>query len=88
MGDYKMNTKKMTDDIIEETDKIIKKFGTRMAGTKASLDTADYLYEDAKGYSDSTHIDDFYIHKGAFLGWINILVFILLGLFSLFLSWK
>jgi hypothetical protein len=74
MGDYKMNTKKMTDDIIEETDKIIKKFGTRMAGTKASLDTASYLYEDAKGYSDSTHIDDFYIHKGAFLGWINILV--------------
>ncbi len=69
-----MNTKKMTDDIIEETDKIIKKFGTRMAGTKASLDTASYLYEDAKGYSDSTHIDDFYIHKGAFLGWINILV--------------
>jgi hypothetical protein len=74
MGDYKMNTKKMTDDIIEETDKIIKKFGTRMAGTKASLDTADYLYEDAKGYSDSTHVDNFYIHKGAFLGWINILV--------------
>lgn len=69
-----MNTKKMTDDIIEETDKIIKKFGTRMAGTKASLDTADYLYEDAKGYSDSTHVDNFYIHKGAFLGWINILV--------------
>lgn len=69
-----MNTKKMTGDVIEETDKIIKKFGTRMAGTKASLDTADYLYEDAKGYSDSTHIDDFYIHKGAFLGWINILV--------------
>ncbi len=69
-----MNFNKITDDVIKETDTIINQFGPRLAGTKASLDTADYLYEDAKGYSDNVYKEDFYINKGAFLGWINILV--------------
>ncbi len=60
-----MNFNKITDDVIKETDTIINQFGPRLAGTKASLDTADYLYEDAKGYSDNVYKEDFYINKGA-----------------------
>lgn len=69
-----MDKDKIAHDVINETDKIIKLFGPRLAGTKASLDTADYLYEDAKKYSDKVFKEDFYINKGAFLGWIKILV--------------
>lgn len=69
-----MNLDKVTSDVITETDKIIKKFGPRLAGTNASLATADYLYEDGKNYSDAMYQEDFYINKGAFLGWINLLV--------------
>lgn len=69
-----MDKDKIAHDVINETDKIIKLFGPRLAGTKACLDTADYLYEDAKKYSDKVFKEDFYINKGAFLGWIKILV--------------
>lgn len=69
-----MDKDKITKNVIDETDKIIKLFGPRLAGTKACLDTADYLYEDAKRYSDKVFKEDFYINKGAFLGWIKILV--------------
>lgn len=69
-----MDKDKTTKNVIDETDKIIKLFGPRLAGTKACLDTADYLYEDAKKYSDKVFKEDFYINKGAFLGWIKILV--------------
>lgn len=69
-----MKTEQMTKEVIKETDKIIKQFGPRLAGTKASLDTADYLYDDGISYSDEMYKEDFYINKGAFLGWINILV--------------
>src|SRR5690554_5194283 len=69
-----MKTEQMTKEVIKETDKIIKQFGPRLAGTKASLDTADYLYDDGISYSDEMYKEDFYINKGAFLGSINILV--------------
>lgn len=69
-----MNINKVTKDIINDTDDIINKFGPRLAGTKASLNTADYLYEQAKNYSDKSFKEDFKINKGAFFGWINILV--------------
>lgn len=69
-----MDKDKIAHDVINETDKIIKLFGPRLAGTKACLDTADYLYEDAKKYSDKVFKEYFYINKGAFLGWIKILV--------------
>ncbi|HQC30494.1 MAG TPA: M28 family peptidase [Acholeplasmataceae bacterium] len=82
-----MDFEKLTNDVINETDVIIKKFGPRLAGTKPSVDTADYLYNDAKNYSDEIHTDDFKISKGAFLGWINILVIAyLIGLVFLILK--
>lgn len=83
-----MNIDKLTKDVINETDEIIKKFGPRLAGTKASLDTADYLFNEAKEYSDQTFSEDFYINKGAFLGWINLLVICyLLGFVSFVLGY-
>jgi len=83
-----MNIDKLTRDVINETDEIIKKFGPRLAGTKASLDTADYLFNEAKEYSDQTFSEDFYINKGAFLGWINLLVICyLLGFVSFVLGY-
>lgn len=83
-----MNIDKLTKDVINETDEIIKKFGPRLAGTKASLDTADYLFNEAKEYSDQTFSENFYINKGAFLGWINLLVICyLLGFVSFVLGY-
>jgi hypothetical protein len=67
--------KDYTEQVYQETQKIIDKFGPRLAGDKASLDTADYLLESFEKISDKAEKEDFYIHKGAFLGWIKILVF-------------
>jgi len=53
---------------------MINKIGPRLAGTKASLDAADYLYQEMSSFTDSTKKEEFIIHKGAFLGWIRILV--------------
>lgn len=83
-----MNLDKLTNNVIQETDEMIKTFGPRLAGTKASTDTANHLYEKAKIFSDDAKIEDFYINKGAFLGWINILViFYVLGLISFILNY-
>lgn len=82
-----MNLEKLTNNVLNETDEIIKKFGPRLAGTKASLDTADYLYEQGKNYSDQIYQDNFKINKGAFFGWINILVlFYVIGFIALILD--
>lgn len=67
--------KEYTEQVYEETQKIIDKFGPRLAGDRASLETADYLLENFEKISDHAEKEDFYIHKGAFLGWIKILVF-------------
>lgn len=66
--------KNIKNKVLKETKDIVEKFGPRLAGTKAALDTADYLYDEALKYSDSTYKQDFYINKGAFLGWIKIIV--------------
>ncbi|MGI6714500.1 MAG: M28 family metallopeptidase [Bacilli bacterium] len=69
-----MNSKQISTEVIKETKAMVEKFGPRIAGTKAALAAADELYEDAKNYSDEAHQEDFFVHKGAFLGWINVLV--------------
>ncbi|BCR36269.1 M28 family metallopeptidase [Mariniplasma anaerobium] len=67
--------KDYTEQVYEETQKIIDKFGPRLAGDQASLDTADHILDSFKKISDQSEKEDFYIHQGAFLGWIKILVF-------------
>lgn len=66
---------KYTEEIYEESQKIIDLFGPRLAGTKSSLDAADYLYDSINEFADESAKESFHIHKGAFLGWIRILVF-------------
>jgi len=70
----KETLKTYTEEIYEESQKIIDLFGPRLAGTKSALDTADYLYDSVNDYADEASKEEFYIHQGAFLGWIRILV--------------
>ncbi|MDC0559090.1 M28 family metallopeptidase [Candidatus Izimaplasma bacterium] len=56
------------------TKKVIDKIGPRLAGTKDSLDAAEMLKEEIKTYTDNVELEEFNVYKGAFLGWIRILV--------------
>ncbi|MDY0277101.1 MAG: M28 family peptidase [Acholeplasma sp.] len=69
-----MNLDKMTSNVFKETDDVIKKYGPRLAGTKKDIEAANYLYDRAKTFSDSAHIEEFNVYKGAFFGWIKFLV--------------
>lgn len=62
-------------EVFKHTQEIIDKFGPRLAGDKASHDAAEHIYNLFDKSSDQTQKEDFYIHQGAFLGWIKILVF-------------
>lgn len=82
-----MNINDMQKEVFERVDRLIKKHGPRLAGTKASLNCADDLYDELLTFSDKTKKDDFDVYKGAFLGWIRILVFsYVLGLVFLWLN--
>lgn len=67
--------KKHTEDVYEETQKIIDLFGPRLAGTKSALDTGDYIFDSINEFTDDAGKEEFNIYQGAFLGWIRILVF-------------
>ena len=67
--------KKHTEDVYEETQKIIDLFGPRLAGTKSALDTGDYIFDSINEFADDAGKEEFNIYQGAFLGWIRILVF-------------
>lgn len=83
----KEHIQQLTDNVFTETQTIIDKFGPRLAGTKSSLDTANYLFEHYKEFADDMKTEDFYIHKGAFFGWIKILVInYLLSVLAIFLK--
>lgn len=70
-----MNINDMQKEVFERVDLLIKKHGPRLAGTDASLKCADDLYDEISTFADKTKKEDFYVYKGAFLGWIRILVF-------------
>jgi hypothetical protein len=69
-----INFNTMTDRVFNYTEKLIKKFGPRKAGSIASQDCADEIYNDMKHFADDARIEEFGVHAGAFLGWIRILV--------------
>lgn len=64
----------MQKEVFNRVDRLIKKHGPRLAGSKACLDAGDDLFEELKSFSDSVFQEDFYINQGAFLGWIRLLV--------------
>jgi aminopeptidase YwaD len=70
-----MNKLILRQEVFRKTQDLINQHGPRLAGTESDLHAADTLYEDMKSFADHAHQDDFYIHQGAFLGWIRILVF-------------
>lgn len=56
------------------TEKVIDTIGPRLAGSKASLEAADMIYNEINEFTDKADKEHFILHKGAFLGWIRILV--------------
>jgi hypothetical protein len=70
-----MNKLILRQEVFRKTQDLINQHGPRLAGTESDLHAADTLYEDMKSFADHAHQDDFFIHQGAFLGWIRILVF-------------
>ncbi len=69
-----MHYDKLAHDVFSWVDEKIKKHGPRLAGDEASRNAADDIYQDMEKFADHVGKDDFYIHQGAFLGWIRILV--------------
>lgn len=79
---------KIQREVFQRVERLIKKHGPRLAGTKASLDAADDMYQELSSFSDHAHQEEFYVYKGAFLGWIRILVVCyLLGIIFLWLNY-
>jgi hypothetical protein len=66
-------------------DTLIKSYGPRLAGTNPSLQTAKSLEKTMKSFCDKSSLDEFSIHKGAFLGWIDMLV--IAYLLSILMLW-
>ena len=69
-----MDVTLMREDAFDRTTRLIDAHGPRLAGTKACLDTADALHEELDAFADRAHKEDFIVRKGAFLGWIRLLV--------------
>lgn len=79
--------KNISEKAFQLTNRIIDETGPRLAGTEASLLAAELLTEELSKFSD-VHQEEFTLHKGAFLGWIKILVAsYLLGVVSLWLGY-
>lgn len=69
-----MELQKMTNNIFELTESIIKKTGPRLTGSQACLESGVLLKDEIGKYSDHVELEEFTVHTGAFLGWIQILV--------------
>jgi hypothetical protein len=75
---------KIRENAYKQADRIIKSYGPRLAGTQASNQAAKSIENSMKSFCDQSSLDEFSIHKGAFLGWINLLVIAyLLGILML-----
>lgn len=69
-----MTIKDMATHTLARTDEIIQETGPRLAGTSASLKAAYLLWNEMNEFADHVEKEHFILHKGAFLGWIRILV--------------
>ncbi|MFP4287263.1 MAG: M28 family metallopeptidase [Candidatus Izemoplasmataceae bacterium] len=61
--------------VFDYTRKMIKNHGPRLAGTNESIACSEEIAEILTNYADHIEKQTFKVHKGAFLGWIRILVF-------------
>lgn len=65
--------KRMEDNSFQRVDDLIEKYGPRLTGSDACLNTADSLFEEVKQITDSSSTQDFKLHPNAFLGWVSLL---------------
>lgn len=64
----------LQEEVFINTQQLIDDFGPRLAGTQEDLDASDRLYDIMSDAFDEAHQESFYVYKGAFLGWIRLLV--------------
>lgn len=69
-----MSPSTMAQQALDRTARLIEETGPRLAGTSASLKVADLLHQELETFADRAEKEHFSLHKGAFLGWIRILV--------------
>ena len=82
-----MDSQKLQKEVFERVERLIKRHGPRLAGTKESLACAEDLFVELTNISDRTKKEDFDVYRGAFLGWIRILVIsFLAGVVALWLN--
>lgn len=69
------------------TKRLTKKYPSRRAGDKGSIQCAKEIEQELGGFCDNAKSESFSVHKGAFLGWIRILVVLYaLGVFFLWIN--
>lgn len=79
------NLKNYTKSAIDFTRFITTKWNDRLTGSKACLETGDYLFEQFSVYSDKAFKQKFTTNPGAFLGFIRVCVaFFFVSLIGLF----
>lgn len=77
MGKVKMEKlqgSRIARQALERTVALIDRFGSRLVGSDACRHTADALHAELANYADKAVKESFWLHPGAFLGWIRILV--------------
>ena len=67
-------TKVLRQKVFALTKEMIKNHGPRLAGTQASIDCSNAIYDEMAQFADHVEKQPFKVHKGAFLGWIRLLV--------------
>lgn len=60
--------------VFELTKRLTETYLSRRAGDKGCIECAGEIEKELKGFCTNVHREEFGVHKGAFLGWIRILV--------------
>ncbi len=70
----KLQAARMSKNALEMVSTIIQRFGSRLSGSSACLDTAKVLADELQPVCDRVESEAFTLHPAAFLGWIRIMV--------------
>lgn len=62
------------DRVFDLTKRLTETYPSRRAGDKGCIECAGEIEKELKSFCNSVHSEHFSVHKGAFLGWIRILV--------------
>jgi len=79
------NLNEMTNRAMNFTERVTTRWSDRLAGSESCLSCGDYLLECFSDFCDSTHIHEFDVHPGSFLGYLRINV--VLYFIALLLLW-